>query len=190
MVGQVRVEQKNAGSRVIASGVLITTIVLLSALFMHAAKTLGGSDSKAALNNLFRGGEFLDKSGVVLQEASNDCGAAALKMVFDHYRIVRPLEDWTGDLIDRPEGTSMLRLKEVSERWGLRAEGWRISSQDIETIPLPSIALMNRNHYVVIESIQDTGDLIYADPSFGRLKMKTIQFLSRTKGEMLLIWKE
>ena len=129
-----------------AGSVLIAFILLVVALLFHTARILDGPDSRSHLEAVFGGGEYIDNSGVVMQQSSNDCGAAALKMVFDHHHIVRPLADWSGELIDRPEGTSMLRLKEVTEKWGLRAEGYRVSSQDIKTIPLPSIALMNRRH--------------------------------------------
>ena len=173
-----------------AGGVLITFILLIAALLFQMARILNGPDAKSRLEAALRGAEYVDNSGVVMQQSSNDCGAAALKMVFDHHQIVRPLADWTAELMDKPEGTSMLRLKEVAEEWGLRAEGWRVSRQDIRMIPLPSIALMNRRHYVVIESMRDTGDLILADPSFGRVKMSMSLFLSKTRGEMLLISKE
>jgi ABC-type bacteriocin/lantibiotic exporter with double-glycine peptidase domain len=165
-------------------------ILLITGFFVHVARTIGSPESKLQSKIWFRGGEYLDSSGVVLQKSSNDCGAAALKMVFDHYNMIRPLNDWTEELIDRPEGTSMLRLKEVAEKWGLRADGWRISIQDLETIPLPSIALMTRSHYVVIESIQDSENLVYVDPSIGRMRINKSQFLSKTHGEMLLIRKE
>lgn len=177
-------------TRAIAGGVLIAIILSITGLLWGAANVLIRPDAKSNLDGLVRGGEYLDNSGVVMQQSSNDCGVAALKMVFDHHHIVRPLGDWAGELMDRPEGTSMLRMKEVTEKWGLRAEGWRVSSEDINSIPLPSIALMNRRHYVVIESIQETGDLIFADPSSGRFKMKLDLFLSKTRGEMLLISKE
>jgi predicted double-glycine peptidase len=139
---------------------------------------------------LLRGGRYLGRVGVVFQERANDCGAAALKMVFDHYGLVRPLEAWQREAIDRPEGSSMLRLLEVARKWGLRAEGWRVTPADLDTIPLPAIALLNRHHYVVVEARAGAGQLIYADPALGRVKMDRRLFLRRSQGEMLLVRKE
>ena len=84
----------------------------------------------------------------------------------------------------------MLRLKQVAEKWGLSAEGWRIAPDDLDRIPLPAIALLNRNHYVVVESLAGAGQLIYADPALGRVRMNRRLFLWRSRGEMLLLRKE
>ena len=133
------------------------------------------------------GGEYLGRSGVIFQQAANDCGAAAMKMVFDAYGIERSLATWNAELIDHPRGSSMLRMREVARKWGLEAEGWRVSERDFNGIPLPAIALVDLNHYVVIERI-DPGaeELIYADPALGRVRMKRSLFLRKSGGRMLL----
>ncbi|MDX2031684.1 MAG: cysteine peptidase family C39 domain-containing protein [Blastocatellia bacterium] len=136
------------------------------------------------------GGEYLGRSGVIFQQATNDCGAAAMKMVFDAYGIERSLATWNAELIDHPRGSSMLRMREVARKWGLEAEGWRVAERDFNTIPLPAIALVNRNHYVVIERIDpDAEELIYADPALGRVRMKRSLFLRKSGGQMLLFRK-
>lgn len=142
-----------------------------------------------ALEVAVSGGVYLGRSQVVFQRADNDCGAAALKMVFDHYRIAGSLDELARKLIDHneTEGTSMLRLKEVAESAGLSAAGWRIAERDLPGVPLPSIVLLNRNHFVVLEAVDAGGDVIYADPAVGRVRMATRLFLQKSRGEMLII---
>jgi hypothetical protein len=138
------------------------------------------SDSEAT-----SGGKVLDDTGVVFQKDRFDCGAAAFKMILDRHRIERPIEDWTRALLDRPNGTSMQRMKEVARAHAIEAEGWRISDADLGSIPLPAIALLDRNHYVVIESV-DSRMVTYADPAAGRFRVSRESFMSRCRGEMLL----
>jgi ABC-type bacteriocin/lantibiotic exporter with double-glycine peptidase domain len=111
-------------------------------------------------------------------------------MVFDHYAIDRPLSEFERDLLDRPTGTSMLRLKEVAESCGLRAEGLRVSESELVGIPVPSIALLNNKHYVVIESIESSNAIIYADPIIGRIRMPVERFWLKSNGILLVISKQ
>lgn len=182
--------QRKTTRRVAAGLGLSLMLAVVVLLLVGTINLIHQPETRYHVAARLRGGEFLGRQGIVFQEEHNDCGAAALKMVFDHHGIDRPLSAWTSDLIDRPEGTSMLRLKEITERWGLRAEGWRIALADLKTIPLPAIALLNRDHYVVIEAIEETGYLIYADPSFGRVRMNCRLFMRKSRGELLLILKK
>ena len=76
------------------------------------------------------GGGFAGTEGVVLQDKRNNCGPAALQMAFEHFGIastVKEIEEQVG-LTER--GSSMLALKEMAERKGLRVEGWRLTVED------------------------------------------------------------
>ena len=56
------------------------------------------------------GAGFRWTRGVTLQEAANDCGAAALKMIFDRAGRVRPLQGLATRGHRRAGGSTMLRL--------------------------------------------------------------------------------
>ncbi len=131
------------------------------------------------------GGEYLGRAGVVLQQAENDCGAAAMKMIFDHHGIERPLATWNAALIDHPRGSSMLRMRDLARACGLEAEGWRVAERDLPAVPLPAIALVDSHHYVVLERIEADA-VIYADPALGRVRMNRSLFLRKSGGRMLL----
>ncbi|MFN0085184.1 MAG: cysteine peptidase family C39 domain-containing protein [Blastocatellia bacterium] len=162
--------------------IVLPFLLLLTAAAIERRRILSPEDFARAL-----GGEYLGRSGVIFQAAANDCGAAAMKMVFDHHGIDRTLAAWNAELVDDPRGSSMLRMREVARKRGLEAEGWRISERDLDTIPLPAIALVNRDHYVVIERIDSAaGELVYADPALGRVRIKSRLFLRKSGGRMLL----
>ena len=128
-------------------------------------------------------GEVLGTDQVTFQQGRYDCGAAALGMILKSYGLEDA--DLKNELLDHPRGTSMLRMKEVAERRGLIAEGWRIAEADIGSIHLPAIALMNKNHYVVLERVEPS-HVVYADPAVGRLRIELNEFFKRSNGEMLI----
>jgi len=185
MTGRAKIRSQAAAG--LCLSVLVGAVVVGLA---GSGRLIRDPEARPSLSALLRGGRYLGRAGVVFQRGANDCGAAALKMVFDHYGLARPLEDWQPEVIDRPEGSSMLRLKQVAEKWGLSADGWRIAPDDLDRIPLPAIALLNRNHYVVVESLAGAGQLIYVDPALGRVIMSRRLFLLKSRGEMLLLRKE
>ena len=174
-------------SKLAAALTLSGFVVAIPAVLVTWFVFTSSEDARLRLGVSLRGGQYLGKTGVVLQQGRYDCGAAALKMVFDHYAIDRPLADFERDLLDRPDGTSMLRLKEVAESWGFRAEGWRVSPNALTGIPLPSIALLNNRHYVVIESVESPRAIVYADPVIGRIRMPVERFWLKSNGILLVL---
>lgn len=142
-------------------------ISLLSALFVYIMKT-----GNINLN-------YDAKKDIVLQNDNNNCGPAALKMIFDRYEIAATLDEIENKTNSRKTGTSMLALKEMAELKGLRAEGWRLRLEDLMKCTLPVILFVNGNHYVVLDSVaNDT--LFINDPALGKLKI--------LKGKISKIW--
>lgn len=124
--------------------------------------------------------------GVVRQRGSSDCGAAALQMVFAHFNVECDYERLASKLEIGSGGTSMLRLKRVAESEGLRCRGWRLAARDLNSIPLPAILFLRRNHFVVLDAL-DTGDgLFVRDPARGRLRITRRKLASIWRGEALL----
>lgn len=136
------------------------------------------------------GAEYLGRNGIRIQKRSNDCGPAALAMILDHFGIGGSIDE-LGRLAGLgPGGTSMLGLKRAAERKGLRAEGWRLSFRDLRKAPLPAIALVRGNHFVVVTAVDSDGRVYVSDPSLGRLRFGRTRFLTRWRGETLLFRRE
>ena len=121
---------------------------------------------------------------VVRQQRRSDCGPAALKMVLDHWGIqdvtLAELEIATGT---GPDGTSLLALKRAAEERGVTSQGLRLPVHRLREIPLPAIAHVHGDHFVVIRSTGD--ELVIDDPSLGRLRMSSRIFARSWDGVVL-----
>ena len=121
---------------------------------------------------------------IVRQQKTSDCGPAALKMVLDHHGItgatLAELELATGT---GPDGTSMLALKRAAEARGLNGQGLRLPVERLDDIPLPAIAHVHGDHFVVIRSAGE--ELVVDDPSLGRLRMNARTFDRSWNGVVL-----
>lgn len=132
------------------------------------------------------GAEFLGTEGVVLQKSLNDCGPAALAMVLDHFGVPVPFDSLRKFANLKANGSSMLALGEIAGRSGISAEGWRLTFSDLQKAPLPGIALIRRNHFVVITALDAKGSVYASDPSLGKLRFSRFAFLRQWRGEILL----
>jgi len=134
------------------------------------------------------GTEYLGTEGVFFQQGVSDCGAAALKMIFDHYGIQADY----GCLLQRLEinarGTAMLNMKKLANAEGLDCEGWRLASRDLPAIPLPAVLLLRRDHFVVLDQFQ-SGHALILDPARGRLRLSLHKLLASWHGETLVFHK-
>ena len=166
---------------------LLLSLMLLS--FATVAYKAGNNPAfKQRLLAHITGIEKLPSDRVVFQHTRVDCGPAALKMVLDFYSIPVTLAQLDADLGPGSQGTSMLGMKKVAIQYGLQATGWTLSLTDLDRIPLPAIAVVNGNHYAVVERKQPDG-VILADPARGRLRVSNWRFRLQWKGETLVLWK-
>lgn len=112
---------------------------------------------------------------LVRQQKRTDCGPAALKMVLDHWGVgdttLAELEAATGT---GPNGTSMLAIKRAAELRGVTSQGLHVPVHRLHEIPLPAIAHVHGDHFVVIRSAGH--ELVIDDPSIGRLRMSPREF--------------
>lgn len=132
------------------------------------------------------GAHFITDKGVVLQSGSNDCGPASLKMILAAHGIECSISDLSSHLRLTREGTSMLDLRSVSVKMGLRARSWSVQPGDLNRIPLPAIAFVNRNHFVVLRRFVAPGVLEVDDPALGRIRWPAREFNRVWSGEMLI----
>jgi ABC-type bacteriocin/lantibiotic exporter with double-glycine peptidase domain len=136
------------------------------------------------------GGEYLGSEGVVLQDKQNDCGPAALKMVFDHYDIPSTLAEIEQSVGLTAKGSSMLALKEMAELKGLRAEGWRYTLEDFLKAPKPVILFVDGDHFAVVDSVTANNDVVMRDPAIGKLKLPLKKLSRIWKGETLVFGRQ
>lgn len=128
---------------------------------------------------------YLGSCGVVLQSKWNNCGPAALKMIFDHYHIPSSVEEIEQSVGLTDEGSSMLALKRIALTKGLKTEGWKLSFRDFATRPFPLLVYIRNDHFVVVDSV--VADAIFIrDPAVGKLKLSQSKFLNIWNGETLV----
>jgi len=132
------------------------------------------------------GARFVTDKNVVLQSHRNDCGPASLKMILAAHGIESSMSDLASELRLTPKGTSLLNLRLVSTRLGVPAKSWAVQPRDLHQIPLPAIAFVNNDHFVVIRRFVAPEVLEVDDPALGRLRWPTRSFQKIWSGKMLV----
>lgn len=122
----------------------------------------------------------------VAQQGDSDCGPASLKMILDHHGFhTVTLEEIESATAIGPQGTSLLALKKISENQGLRSRGLQLSVEKLADLPMPAIAHVHGDHFVVLRSIDASG-VVVDDPSIGRLRMSSATFGRAWDGVVLV----
>lgn len=132
------------------------------------------------------GAHFVGDTDVVLQSHSNDCGAASLKMVLAAHGIECSVADLLRRLRMTVRGTSMLDLRQIAAEFGVTARSWSIQPSDLGRVPLPAIAFVKSNHFVVMRRWVAPDLLEVDDPALGRLRWPVRAFKRLWSGETLV----
>ena len=122
----------------------------------------------------------------MLQQHRNDCGAACLQMILAGHGIERELSDLYLELNTSERGTSLLDLRLVAARAGLSARSWVIGIEEMREAPLPMIAFVKGNHFVVVKRLLEVDVLEVDDPALGRLRWPLTSFCKVWSGEVLI----
>jgi len=176
----------NQYRKLIAVGSL-AAIFLLASLLLGILFSLSFHDGIGSYHAWKMGGEFLGKEGVVLQDKPNNCGPAALKMIFDHFEIPARLMEIEQHVDLTHRGSSMLALKEMAELKGLKAEGWRYTLEDFLKAPMPAIVFVHDDHFAVVDSVSIDQQVYVRDPALGKLKIPVKKLPRIWNGETLII---
>jgi ABC-type bacteriocin/lantibiotic exporter with double-glycine peptidase domain len=134
------------------------------------------------------GATYLGDSAVRRQRSFEDCGVAALHMMFDTYR--RPFPRQMDDSLlrvvhTRGFGLSFAEMAHLAGERGLAASGYIMDLDALGRAPLPVIAHLKR-HFVVVDGITSTTVFI-RDPVFGRLSLPQSRFLKEWTGRVLVV---
>ncbi len=128
--------------------------------------------------------KFLGSDGVILQKHKNDCGIAAVKNVFQRFRVNEEGLDTL--LYPSESGVNLLEVKKTLLAKGLRATGYKTTLGELSALPTPMIAHFNKNHFVVIESVSKS-DLMIIDPAIGKLNYPKKAFEAKWDGIVLCV---
>ncbi|MBM4169234.1 MAG: hypothetical protein FJ215_08775 [Ignavibacteria bacterium] len=178
------------GQRKLVAVVRLAGVLLSLGVVLVAGSIFSRPDVYKKFSAWRVGGEYLGSEGVVLQDKRNNCGPAALKMVFDHYGISMTLAEIEKNVELTAKGSSMLALKEMAELHGLKAEGWRYTLEDFLKTQLPAIVFVHSDHFVVVDSITEGGEIFMRDPAVGRVKVDAKRLPTIWNGETLVFEKQ
>jgi len=128
--------------------------------------------------------KIIYSNDVILQLEDNDCGFAALRMVYEDLGIKNKFLKKTVLSKTNKNGISMLDLKKIAESDGLQVSGWKLTFQDLLKSETPLIALIYESHYVVLSKIT-TRDIVVKDPAVGTLVYKPVNFFKIWNGQVL-----
>lgn len=127
-----------------------------------------------------------EETQMVYQDRQNNCGAAALKMILDHYGHEYSLREIEHKLKPSRRGISFLQLQEAATHYGVTATGVRLTVKELTGIQYPVIMLVRQDHYVVVDGMGIGKSVLVRDPARGKLKIP-VETLSRTwTGETLM----
>lgn len=120
----------------------------------------------------------------VLQHSEEDCGAACLATIAQHYGRFLSLGRIRAAIGTGQLGTTLLGLSQGADNLGFQARTVRLSAEALDwldELPLPAILHWQGNHYVVFYG-QQRRHYVIADPALG------IRHLSRQ--ELLQHWSQ
>jgi hypothetical protein len=169
------------GLLVLTASVIVSALVPLSFPYLSRHPGLG-----KYIRARWKGARFIGDDQVQLQQGHNHCGAAALRMILAAHGIDRSVKDLLHQLRMRDEGTSLLDLRLAAAQAGVPARSWVLTESQLQHLPMPAIAFVGGNHFVVLRRLLDPRTLEVDDPAIGRLRWPIAAFCRYWKGETLV----
>ena len=110
-----------------------------------------------------------------------DCGAASIAMICQYYGKKISLAKIRQLVHTSFDGTSLMAICSAANDLGLAARAVKVSSRNIDQMPLPSIVHWSNNHWIVLYDI-DKKNVKVADPDQGIRKLTRKEFLKEWSG--------
>jgi uncharacterized membrane protein YhaH (DUF805 family) len=158
----------------------------LTHCFIRAFSLVEASGLGNRLSARLQGFKYLNAIDLSVPRGGQRCGPAAMQIILRQNGMDVPVESLLQELMDSPRGTSVRRMKEVAERYGFRTVARRVSLAESPLVPLPSIALLKRGHYVVVEAIAPDASVTIIDPSIGRCRVPAPRFFEMCSAMLLI----
>ncbi len=117
----------------------------------------------------------------VFQMETAECGVASLSMVLSHFEIYVPLETLRVECNVSRDGSNAFNLIKAAQKYGLFAQGLRLSAQDLQKIEAPAILVWNQFHFIVYEGWSKTRVYVN-DPALGKRSFSFEEFAKGFSG--------
>ncbi|MNG94316.1 Lactococcin-G-processing and transport ATP-binding protein LagD [compost metagenome] len=174
--------------RYIALAFLLCLASLSEAARMPLSVLPGGAVVFKPLQSV-RERKFAD---LVQQKTDFSCGAAALATILrqaywldvDEQQIIEGMLAHADQDLVRTQGFSMLDMKRYVESIGMRARGYRVAPDTLNSIRIPVVVLMDvrgYKHFVVMQKV-DKGWVYIGDPVLGHRRYTVDDFLKGWNG--------
>jgi predicted double-glycine peptidase len=178
---------------------LAYTIMMMLALAGCAAPPRLAGDFREP--DKFRTWQELQFANVVRQQTDFTCGAAALS-ILSKYFIGHDIEEseiaeaikasYSEEEWERREGNglTLLDIKQAAEKFGLRAEGMKLTMDAMLKLRGPVIVHLDKGELMHFSVLRGTsGDRVYlADPITGNMRMPMFRFAEQWTGYALMVW--
>ncbi len=116
-----------------------------------------------------------------LQPDAMDCGPVCLKIIAKHFGKTFRLGKFRELTYQTREGVSLLSLSDAAEKTGFLTRAARLTVEQLEQIPLPSVLHWQQNHFVVLYKIKMKRKGILfciSDPARGLVECGKEEFLT------------
>jgi len=164
-------------------------VMVMSSIMLVYARTEPGRPIHEALREFVEPLDTLRPDKVTqkfLQAKSNTCGPAVLAYVFSFFGKEVLEQDVVGQVVMTEAGTSMLELKKAATNNGFRAKGMMENYPALLEEPMPVIAYINDDHYVVVNKVTPY-DVYLFDPAIGHVLVPRSIFEQAWNGYLLII---
>lgn len=123
---------------------------------------------------------------VLLQRDSSECATTCLAMVMCSHGLPNTQSILRKRARVSSRGVDLATLVRLAAQFGFSAEGVKTEIPGLPQLPLPAIAHVDGNHYVVVTSARSDRVVIH-DPAFGPDELSMRDFATRASGVYLLI---
>ncbi|MEQ0052663.1 peptidase domain-containing ABC transporter [Klebsiella sp. JN_Kp127] len=130
---------------------------------------------------------LVNKTPVILQSESSECGVACLAMVCGYYGLNIDLFNFRQRFGSPSQGSSLLSLSKTAEQAGLKNRALALDLDEIKQLKLPCIIHWGMNHYVVLTKVKKNGFVIH-DPALGKRIIGISEMSNNFTGVALELW--
>ncbi|RXM48314.1 peptidase domain-containing ABC transporter [Flavobacterium sp. YO12] len=127
----------------------------------------------------------------IKQHDIQDCGAACLASIGNHYKVNLPIARIRQYANTDKRGTNVLGIIEAAEKMGFTAKGVKGGLDSLGKIPLPAIAHIitkeQLHHYVVIYKV-DKSKITVMDPGFGKIEVYSFEEFQKIWSGVLILF--
>lgn len=122
----------------------------------------------------------------IQQMRQTECGLCCVAMIMHYYKSYDGIHRIRKNLEVGRDGLKISLLAKYMNNIGLDTKVYKTDVEALKGLELPAIIFWNNNHFVVLEKIENNGITI-VDPSYGRRKMKILEFIKNYSNIILTI---